>query len=257
MKRLNVTRDDAEKIVDRIEGQEFVSTFVPFETAGVAPESWNGHQTHLTECAHREAGAATQKVVPLAMQHAFSITSEPYALRQASRRGRFHFNEVELRMGRPALDLDVLERMNVATLLLVPHLQVGGPNGIWRIERGPRHSVVQAFESVKLWLLGNDGVPAVIGIDDAPYVGTYWTLLWTLDAYSQHSLAVRAIRDDASDQEVIELTGSALLRAIGRSDEVSVDGETISTHQTAQAFLARLGEVRTTRSRRRRPSKTG
>ena len=66
---------------------------------------------------------------------------------------------IEIRLGRPHTSTLALDEMGCGTLLLVPHVTRRGPNGIWRIERGPNHPLERRFEKFSAYFLEVDSRP--------------------------------------------------------------------------------------------------
>lgn len=60
---------------------------------------------------------------------------------------------VSVRIGRPSLDIHLLDELRANALLLLPHRSAQGPNGIWELARGPQHPVSRLFAKLEFWAL--------------------------------------------------------------------------------------------------------
>jgi hypothetical protein len=141
-----------------------------------------------------------------------------------SSRAAFTINGNFVHVGHPPIDLRRLDHHSCSGLILVPHITKRGPNGIWKIHRGTKHSLERMFQDVSAYYLKwKNQRPAVV------QVHTDWRKINLIELFRKKidaiSFAHEISEESAPEYYVSEASGKELLRIISLIDQVDIDGQ--------------------------------
>ena len=119
--------------------------------------------------------------------------------RWSERRNMIKFGGTEVYPGRPQVPAHALDgNMSMRQLAIVPHLSARGPNGIWKIRRGPQHPDIKLLDGAAVFVVLEGEAPIrysevnQYGVPQADFI----------HVYSRGELAqVAALRMSKSDAE--------------------------------------------------------
>lgn|SRR5262245_11034115 len=135
-------------------------------------------------------------------------------------KSRFRFGGAQILVGKPRVEVELLDRLFCSSVVIAPHLSRRGPNGLWILSRAANHPLEQAFHSRKLYYLRDQGCPNVIVEIDG------WRTAYSLELFRSREFAEeRAIEEkDAfgADLDVSAATGSDLLGLIAAVDVIDI-----------------------------------
>jgi hypothetical protein len=241
-------REEAERFVDRIDSGELVSEWVPLDTITPQPETWDTEHQHVLKAYQRDLGADTAKLLPFVLQYLYerrNTTHSGLCLRWGRPRACLHLGGFYVHMGRPALSWYLLDRADVSTLILAPHLKKGFAAGLWTLRRGPNHEASRAAASLRTWTLASSS--------DAPIIFN-----WSNEAHREKQAMDLYPTQEAAqyvaaqlDTGVVELSGTAVLELVSHveavligEEEVVVHGDiTSGTHYEPKSLLERLAHA--------------
>jgi hypothetical protein len=151
----------------------------------------------------------------------------------------FTVDGVEIRVGRPSIDLAALETVACSALVLVPHITRRGPNGVWIIRRGERHPLEEMFRDVGAWYEATpDGSPCVVIQEtESGFEAIGIELFRTARRAARAGREWRDVSDDPP--EVRCATGADLVRLMSRADTLTIDGVSAATTNKGLWFLRR------------------
>lgn len=141
----------------------------------------------------------------------------------------------QIRVGRPDPSTHGLFEggLEFHRLALVPHMSARGPNGIWLIQRGPKHPDLAALAGRHAYYLADEGTPSLVtcgtGCGDAEL----------LELYTGEKRAQKEARfwnKEGIAVEVARATGSDLLQFLGLCDAVSIDQEPYALNWTGRRY---------------------
>ena len=141
-----------------------------------------------------------------------------------SSRAAFTINGNFVHVGRPTIDLRRLDHHSCSGLMIVPHLSKRGPNGIWLILRGTKHSLERMFQKISIYYLKwKDQSPAVVRVHSD------WRQINLIEFFRKKTDAISFAREISEETEpeycVSKVSGKELLRIISLVDQVDIDGK--------------------------------
>jgi len=141
-----------------------------------------------------------------------------------SSRAAFTINGNFVHVGRPSIDLRRLDHHCCSGLIIVPHITKRGPNGIWIIRRGTKHSLEKMFQDISSYYLKwKDQSPAVVRAhSDWRKINLIELFRKKIDAIS---FACEISEEGGPEHYASETSGKELLRIISLVDQVDIDGE--------------------------------
>jgi predicted nucleotidyltransferase len=146
----------AENSARLVEDGVLASQWTPLtDRAAIAPSSWDEEMSDAFERMKSTAGKATREVLP----YAFQFLSQVGAVRTHSWPSDptdFAFGPIRVRVGRPLLDVSPLDELGTNAIVMVPHRSRRGPNGVWVLTRGPKHSSRPLFAKLAFWVNVDD-----------------------------------------------------------------------------------------------------
>ena len=144
-----------------------------------------------------------------------------------SSRAAFTINGAFVHVGHPYIDLGRLDHHSCSAIMLVPHLTKRGPNGIWCIRRGTKHTLEKMFKTVSAYALTEKGLdPLVV------HAVSDWKEICLIDLFRKKADAEAFAHEISEETEpelsALKVSGRDLLRIISLVDQVDIDGETFA-----------------------------
>lgn len=137
--QLGVDVEELEKIA-KMEADRLIQwRFIPLDHLKlIEPQSED--ELELVRLFGISAGQKSQKLLPYILAY-FRSCVDPLRrqLRDDFKSTEFAMGGTKVVLGRPRLRLDLLEDVRVSEVVVMPHISVRGPNGIWSIQRGRAH----------------------------------------------------------------------------------------------------------------------
>jgi hypothetical protein len=181
--------EGADAFVSRLNRGELAWQFVPLHEVhpdNDAPSGLKCGDTLNAYATRFGLGLASKKILPYLAAYA----------RQTQDSAKWEFeSNTALSYGRTQFMLGVfphssaLDEPGLNEIIVVPHLNIRGPNGLWCIRRGPNHPLYQTFKGCAAWYLGDsDGQPATIHVSGFDSVAD--SCMETIEVFSTEAKAV-------------------------------------------------------------------
>jgi hypothetical protein len=203
-------------------------SFVPAEEVPSAPESLEDHEARFARRLETSRGKKTQKLLPLLLGYFRAHDPQGEWARGWIEQTCFRHGSTRVLVGRPRIDVSLLDACACAEIAVVPHLSRRGPDGIWLVTRGPKHPFVQELESCRAYYLEESGHPSYF-VEVTSYSIANGIDLFTTPSAAHEAAQEMSEGDDIDGLRVAHASGRMLERLIGRVDVVDVD----STHRFA------------------------
>jgi hypothetical protein len=215
-----------DEIVDLYEKGIITWEWIPKEEIHMRMEDWSDEAVKFFKRLHHFSGKKSQEAMQFVIEILDSFNKGGRWQSHLSERSRFRYEGTEIFVGRPVLNLDLLDSFSCSQLLVAPHISRRGPNGIWIIKRGNNHPIEQAFNGRGAYYLTSKQSP--------------WSIhemaghrnIRTLDLFTSRMAATRhaeeEMKDAEMDSEIIDLevayaSGTDLLRIISCHDVIDID----------------------------------
>lgn len=220
--------ETAENVVRLIEEGVLMSEWRPLSAPLRPTSSWDAETSRRLELLQQSAGKATREVLPHIFQYLWDTKAFPsdFSTRDAT---DFAFGPIQIRVGRPLLDVSPLDALGTTAIVMAPHLTRRRQNGLWILSRGPSHPAQDTFANLAFWAnVDEDGRLPFSHVYERPDG-------WRPDHFDAEVFTTerkaRAFADDAPTH-VARVSGTRLLDAIGHADIVSVD----ASHSVALTY---------------------
>ena len=195
-------------------------------------------------------GAQTQRLLQHLLPY-FYFHQWPSAYRRAQlSKSTFQLGDNTVVIGRPAVPITLLDTLNTACLMIVPHMRGDAVNGVWCIKRGDLHPLNRATERLKIWALSGSGGQLDFykraGVGDA---GAYddSNNAVAIDLFTSFEAAQRWVDTTLDDERPavrpVCLTPQILLACIASADIVSVDITDFALTRSGAQTLGVVGTV--------------
>lgn len=141
----------------------------------------------------------------------------------------------QIRVGRPDPSIHGLfdGSLEFHRLALVPHMSARGPNGIWLIQRGPKHPDLAVFAGRHAYYLADEGVPSLVTC------GTECGDADLLELFTTEKRAQKEARfwnKEGMSVKVTRANDTDLLHLLGLCDAVSIDQEPYGVNRTGRRY---------------------
>ncbi|WP_281875361.1 hypothetical protein [Geobacter hydrogenophilus] len=210
--------DIFDKIVDLLEQEILSAQWVAVSDIKVQPDAWSPSATEFFEGVQRCCGKKTQDVMPFVIEWFKDNNKCDLWHRDYSEKTRFKVGGAEVLVGRPYIDLGLLETASCSAVVVVPHLSRRGPNGLWILSRGTQHPFIQKFNSCCAYYLAVEDRPDVVEEIDG------WKSISSLEFFRLKKEAESLQQEMKDEHEIVckiaSATGSELLSLISCVDVV-------------------------------------
>jgi hypothetical protein len=155
----------AETMIERLQCEELSWHFVPLEdlTDAVEHQNESDEQTALlrraTNCS--SVGSASKKLLPYLLAYA-RFTGKPQEKWRVEYQTRLDYGRTVFFLG-VAPSLHDLDETGINEVVVMPHMSMRGPNGLWVIKRGLQHPLVRAFGGCEGWAISDAQDNLVVG----------------------------------------------------------------------------------------------
>ncbi|NJD92454.1 MAG: hypothetical protein FIA91_13265 [Geobacter sp.] len=226
-------KDTFEQIISLLDQGLLTTEWVPLSDITVHAEEWSYAATEFFDCIERWCGKKTQELMPYVIEWCMDKNSSDLWHRDHSEKTRFKIGGAEVCVGRPYIDLRLLESLACSAIVIVPHISQRGPNGIWKLSRGVTHPLEQQFSACKAYYLAYGNQPSIVEETDD------WKRASCLELFSSRELAEewqKNFDDDEDDYEILEAVGSELLSLLSCVDLVEMDSSRYAVTRGGQFF---------------------
>lgn len=153
--------DIAEELVEAHARGVYTWSFIPLDA--ITPVAVTD-KDFLHELSWRDANSAQLRMVPYV--HAFlNGLSAQAGFEDKFDDGFWMRDDTWVLMGNGLPNVALLNRPGISRIAVMPALNIRGPNGIFMIERGPAHPLVEVFtQDVAAWLIGEAGGPCKVSM---------------------------------------------------------------------------------------------
>jgi hypothetical protein len=229
-----------EAVLDAIDANELASTWVPLEQISPAPETWSRELQRLAGLYADRFGRRTREVLPFVLEWMARRLDTPVRARAGHDRATLHINDLHAHIGRPSVDVALLERTDVSTIILAPHRTARTPSGLWALSRTSKHRAVTAFAPLNAWIEADKGRPLVIPYwNDSAVLPSHLVELFP-DARSAQDL-LQGRDADGVVPEVGRLRGGRLLDLLAKVEVVLVGEDELRVdHGSAEQLATAL-----------------
>ena len=216
--------DYLEKLVDLKTEDSLDWIWVPISNLDLDTTHWSDTAVSFYERLNGHSGKKTMEAMRFIIDW-FEINDPIQTWNyDHSSRAAFTINGNFVHVGHPPIDLRRLDHHSCSGLILVPHITKRGPNGIWKIHRGRKHSLERMFQDVSAYYLKwKNQRPAVV------QVHTDWRKINLIELFRKKidaiSFAHEISEESAPEYYVSEASGKELLRIISLIDQVDIDGQ--------------------------------
>ncbi len=225
--------DVFEKIVELLEQNVLSSQWVSVSEINVQPDEWSAEAIEFFEDIQCWCGKKTQEVMPFVIEWFKKNNVCDLWRKEYGEKTRFKIGGAEVLVGRPYIDLTLLDFLSCSAIVIVPHLSRRGPNGLWMLSRGAEHPIEQKFASCEAYYLAYGNSPCLTDeIDD-------WKSIHSLELFRQSEQAVvrqKEFAEDDVDFDIANAAGSILLSVIACVDLVETDGFRYPITRDGQRF---------------------
>jgi hypothetical protein len=226
--------DIFDKIVDLLEQQVLSSEWVPVSNINVQPDAWSPAAADFLEHVRKWCGKKTQEVMPFVVEW-FNNNNRCDLWRQEhDKKTRFKIGGAEVLVGRPYIDLHLLESLSYSAIAIVPHLSRRGPNGLWILSRGANHPLIQKLDNCQAYYLADGARPDIVEELDG-CKSTH-----SLELFRQREQAVirqkEIIEEHDVDFDIVKAGWSDLSFLISSVDIVEIDSVRYAITREGQFF---------------------
>jgi len=229
--------DTLEKIVDLLEQKVLSSQWVSVEDISVQSDEWSPSATKFFGKIQQWCGKKTQEVMPFVIEWFKDNNRCDLWHRDYNEKTRFKIGGMEVLVGRPCIDLTLLDSLSCSAIVIVPHLSRRGPDGLWVLSRGANHPIEQKFTACSAYYLAYGACPSIAEeIDD-------WKSIHSLELFQQKVQAEtrnQEFKDEDEDEDIdfdiVNAAGSELLSLISSVDIVEVDSGRYPITRAGQFF---------------------
>jgi len=216
--------DTFEKIIDLLAKKNLSSKWVPNREISVRSDEWSFAAKELFEYIQRWCGKKTQEVMPFVIEWFKDNNGCDLWQHSYNEKTRFRIGGAEVLVGRPCIDLTLLDSLSCSAIVIVPHLSRRGPNGLWVLSRGVNHPIEQKFATSNVWCLAYGTCPSIVQEIDG------WKRIHSLELFKQKEQAElrnQEFKDEDDDEDVefdiFNSKGSELLSLIACVDIIEID----------------------------------
>ncbi|WP_394845141.1 hypothetical protein LZC95_49965 [Pendulispora brunnea] len=218
--QLRTTFEVLDEVVEQLDRGIIASEWVPIGAIQPKPDTWDEE----TEKWHRwlsiEGGKQARKVGDFVLQYLFATCPSEIDLGYSSNPLDFRYGGFYVTMGRPYLDIDVLNNVNATAVVLAPYITTRGPNGIWILRRGAQHPFQALFERVRCC------VASECGKITFTKTGSGFRNWQEANLFTSEKKLRRYMKDfryRPEDYEVVWLEGLAIIEAVGHAGALLID----------------------------------
>jgi len=216
--------DYLEKLVD-LKNEDILDwSWAPITNFNLDTTHWSDTATSFYELLNGHSGKKTMEAMSFIIDW-FEVNDSIQTWNyDHSSQAAFTINGNFVHVGRPPIDLRRLDHHSCSGLIIIPHITKRGPNGIWIIRRGTKHSLESMFQDVSAYYLKwKDQSPAVVQIRSD------WKKINLIELFRKKidviSFACEISEEGAPEYYVSEAAGKKLLRIISIVDQVDIDGQ--------------------------------
>lgn len=222
-----------EKIIGLLDQRKLASEWVPLTDIVVKPENWSYEATDFFEGVQRWCGKKTQEVMPYIIEWCSNNRYDVWH-RKYNEKTCFKIGGAEVCVGRPYIDLRLLDSLSCSATLIVPHRSRRGPNGLWILSRGANHPLVQQFAVCNAYYLAYGSSPSLVQEING------WRSIHYLELFLQRKQAVVRQKElEEDDDMVFDIANIAerdLLSLISTVDLVEIDSVRYAITREGQFF---------------------
>lgn len=233
----------------RLEQQQMLRcTFHGFDPL-VSADSLNIHEQDVLYPALQWVGAKGLRVLPHVLTYGRTgrLGTKPY-LRTCVDPRFFALDGGVVLFCTGAVPLELLDELGFSQLLVIPHSFAFSPNGIWRLERGDKHALVQSASALKVWALSAQPPQPDVYLLQGVHDPFDFTGVRGLDVFTSLDTAMRcAAQLNEPGVPLLSpcaLSGRDLLACLAQVDVVSVnDAVDVALTPAGAAVLGRTDVV--------------
>lgn len=226
--------DTFEKIVGLLDQRVLVSEWVPITDIVVEPENWSYGATEFFKKVQRCCGKKTQEVMPAVIEWFNKNNVCDIWRKEYDEKTRFKIGGTNVLVGRPFIDLRLLDSLSCSAIVIIPHLSRRGPNGLWILSRGAKHPFLHEFAACQVYYLAYGDSPCIVEEIDG------WKSIHSLELFRQEEHAVirkKEIKEeDNVDYDIANAAGNDLLALISSVDLVEIDSYRYPITREGQFF---------------------
>lgn len=230
--------DTFEKIVDLLGRNILSSQWVPVSNISVQSDGWSPAATEFFVKIQQWCGKKTQAVMSYVVEWFIGSNRCNLWHHEYNERARFKIGGSEVLVGRPYIDLTLLDSLSYSAIVIVPHLSRRGPNGLWILSRGANHPIKQQFATCQTYYLTCEDVPCIVEeIDD-------WKSIHSLELFQQRehaesqaeNLQKEILDEDDIGFKIAKAAGSKLLALLSCVDVVEIEAARYALTRNGQLF---------------------
>ena len=224
-----------EMIIDMLEHGVLASEWIPLADIIVDPENWSYEATEFFEGVQQWCGKKTQDVMPTVIEWFNKNNDFDIWRKDFSEKTRFKIGGAEVLVGRPYIDLRLLDSLSCSAIVIAPHLSRRGPNGLWVLIRGAKHPLAEQFATCQAHYLSWGGSPDVAECFEG------WRSCYSLELFRQQEqveIRQQEIKkeNDELDFDISSTAGNDLLSLISVVDLVELDSVRYAITRDGQIF---------------------
>lgn len=210
-----------EKIVKMLDREVLSSQWIPISEINVLPDAWSTEATKLYTRIQQWCGKKTQEVMPFVIEWFHNQNSSNLWHKEYGEKTRFKIGGAVVLVGRPYIELNLLNYLSCSTIVIVPHLSRRGPNGLWIISRGAKHPLAEQFALRQAYYLAYGGSPSFVQEIDG------WKSIHSIELFrQQEQVEIRRqeiIEEGDNGFDITTAVGNDLLSLISLVDIVEID----------------------------------
>jgi hypothetical protein len=224
----------ADSMLEGLEREELSWNFVPLKDLLVTgePEAESAENTALLHrVTNSRVGSDSKKLLPYLVSYA-RLSGKPQDRWRFERQTRLNYGRTAFFLG-VAPSLRDLNETGINEVVVMPHLSMRGPNGLWVIKRGLQHPLVRAFEGCEGWTISDEQDNLVVGEWSQNEDG-WRSYVKTAYVFNSEQAALEHIEEDCevfnmkpSEERVRHLKGADFLEVLDSCE--MLDGDLSTT----------------------------
>jgi len=145
------------EIVEKLDQEILSSKWVSVSEINVLPDEWSTAATKLYTKIQQWCGKKTQELMPFVIEWLNDQNLCDLWHKEYDEKTRFKIGGAEVLVGKPYIDLKLLDSLSCSAVVIVPHLSRRGPNGLWILSRGAKHPLAEQFAICQAYYLAYGG----------------------------------------------------------------------------------------------------
>jgi hypothetical protein len=232
----------SEEILELKEKDIISWEWIQIENINVDINDWSNSAIKFFERIKMDAGKKTLDVMRIVISWLSFTESCDMWQNLFSEKCHFRNGGSEIFVGRPYVDLELLDSLSCSQLIIAPHLSRRGPNGLWVITRGNNHPIDKQINGRGAYFLTNNKFPWIY-----EYVcEKYFENIRETEFFTSKEAAMDYIKENLDDDtdsefEISYASGADFLKLFSCCDSILIDSSIFAITFEGASFHKSLG----------------